>query len=81
MVLGLLLKTDPNNKNYDPNYAYQVSAGKAALGEIDIDSAKAEQTQALTTAMSRLTEFDENWHNCLMVRKKRNYKKKRNDWF
>ena len=25
------LKTDPNNKNYDPNYAYQVSAGKAAF--------------------------------------------------
>lgn len=75
------LKTDPNNKNYDPNYAYQVSAGKAALGEIDIDSAKAEQTQALTTAMSRLTEFDEKLAQLPDGKKKEKLQKKRNDWF
>lgn len=75
------LKTDPNNKNYDPNYAYQVSAGKAALGEIDIDSAKAEQTQALTTAMSRLTEFDEKLAQLPDGKKKQKLQKKRNDWF
>lgn len=75
------LKTDPNNKNYDPNYAYQVSAGKAALGEIDIDSAKAEQTQALTTVMSRLTEFDEKLAQLPDGKKKEKLQKKRNDWF
>lgn len=75
------LKTDPNNKNYDPNYAYQVSAGKAALGEIGIDSAKAEQTQALTTAMSRLTEFDEKLAQLPDGKEKQKLQKKRNDWF
>lgn len=75
------LKTDPNNKNYNPNYAYQVSAGKAALGEIDIDSAKAEQTQALTTAMSRLTEFDEKLAQLPDGKEKEKLQKKRNDWF
>lgn len=75
------LKTDPNNKNYDPNYAYQVSAGKAALGEIDIDSAKAEQTQALTTAMSRLTEFDEKLAQLPDGKEKQKLQKQRNDWF
>lgn len=75
------LKTDPNNKNYDPNYAYQVSAGKAALGEIDIDSAKAEQTQALTTVMSRLTEFDEKLAQLPDGKEKQKLQKKRNDWF
>lgn len=75
------LKTNPNNKNYDPNYAYQVSVGKAALGEIDSDSAKAEQTQALTTAMSRLTEFDEKLAQLPDGKKKEKLQKKRNDWF
>lgn len=75
------LKTDPNNKNYNPNYAYQVSAGKAALGEIDIDSAKAEQTQALTTAMSRLTEFDEQLAQLPDGKEKEKLQKQRNDWF
>lgn len=75
------LKTDPNNKNYNPNYAYQVSAGKAALGEIGIDSAKAEQTQALTTAMSRLTEFDEKLAQLPDGKEKQKLQKKRNDWF
>lgn len=75
------LKTDPNNKNYNPNYAYQVSAGKAALGEIGIDSAKAEQTQALTTAMSRLTEFDEKLAQLPDGKEKEKLQKQRNDWF
>lgn len=75
------LKTDPNNKNYNPNYAYQVSAGKAALGEIDIDSAKAEQTQALTTAMGRLTEFDEKLAQLPDGKEKQKLQKQRNDWF
>lgn len=75
------LKTDPNNKNYNPNYAYQVSAGKAALGEIGIDSAKAEQTQALTTAMSRLTEFDEKLAQLPDGKEKEKIQKQRNDWF
>lgn len=75
------LKTDPNNKNYNPNYAYQVSAGKAALGEIDIDSAKAEQTQALTTAMGRLTEFDEKLAQLPDGKEKEKLQKQRNDWF
>lgn len=75
------LKTNPNNKNYDPNYAYQVSAGKAALGEIGIDSAKAEQTQALTTAMSRLTEFDEKLAQLPDGKEKQKLQKQRNDWF
>lgn len=75
------LKTDPNNKNYNPTYAYQVSAGKAALGEIDIDSAKAEQTQALTTAMSRLTEFDEKLAQLPDGKEKEKLQKQRNDWF
>ena len=48
---------------------------KLLLGEIDIDSAKAEQTQALTTAMSRLTEFDEKLAQLPDGKKKRNYKK------
>lgn len=75
------LKTDPNNKNYNPNYAYQVSAGKAALGEIGIDSAKAEQTQALTTAMGRLTEFDEKLAQLPDGKEKEKLQKQRNDWF
>ncbi|MPW63536.1 hypothetical protein C0208_01685 [Moraxella catarrhalis] len=75
------LKTDPNNKNYNPTYAYQVSAGKAALGEIDIDSAKAEQTQALTTAMGRLTEFDEKLAQLPDGKEKEKLQKQRNDWF
>lgn len=75
------LKTDPNNKNYNPNYAYQVSVGKAALGEIGIDSAKAEQTQALTTAMSRLTEFDEKLAQLPDGKEKEKLQKQRNDWF
>lgn len=75
------LKTDPNNKNYNPNYAYQVSAGKAALGEIAIDSARAEQTQALTTAMSRLTEFDEKLAQLPDGKEKEKIQKQRNDWF
>ena len=74
-------KGNPEDKNYDPNFAYNKAAHDLNAGKIDAQTASEAQSIALETALNKLDEYDTQLASMADGKDKDKLKKQRDNWF